>query len=962
LRKKDLVPVVLDNAPAEAYIAPVARHKKNAELGEKQTVFSAQIFVDQADASTLEAGEEVTLMDWGNAIVESVEKSSDAGGVVVGAKLRLHLEGDVKATKKKLTWLGQHPEAHPVEALLVDYDYLITKKKLEEDDDIEDVLTPVTEYAEAAIVDANVAQLSSGAIIQFERIGYFIVDKTAVQSELGLVTLIRIPDGKAAMMASKHKDDPTVAKRLNVEKKGGSKGSPWDKGNASKSSKKNGGSVLANDTPLGLPAHQDVTGMHKTVHVYGDVPVPEHAQVTKMHQTANQRRLVTTDQKKNRIERKQPTLEEAPGIDREQSLETLGIDRELARALQDHHGMTTATSTQSALFQEMAAAERHVVVQQETGAGKTLAILASALSRTLAEYHLLLSAGHKRTAVLDALSTSTLVVVPNRELALQLEKWAHQLLKTAYPTISPVRMVQRFVVRSTSKENDDPECEFSSRREMKVMDRHGPPCIALGTHRRLLEVLGDPSNALVVRPPVLMRSLLGHLTTNTVHEPMQLLQELQAAKQKKNEGVRLEDYTGLRRLVVDEIDSTLDIDSRRNAPLVLKRRRAPKPRPGQVLIKSVLEVCGSTPLLANILDSHSPRVLYTSNSSETTPISGPNVYVDALATSIKDDTTWKELASAACTDTQRLSQIFANVSMAVTKRLSTRPTVEEAKEAPTPLVDVPEPTVRMDDARLSTASPFSLQVVAAAATPTRRARAWLRNNGCIPGDTAWLQQQPLVASDNTTTTGGKQSVPSTIRHHCIIIEDETAVRNLRPKTSSTWTEGKEDKERAYAKSVLQQQQRQQPLPPLAELTAEVAANVIEHYAPPEGPVLIFTHPSADKAGLARALRPYGIEAHDILDHFAQNPRLMGGGGRSVYIASEPAARGLDLPNADLVLVVDTPSSATSYLHMAGRTGRFGRSGRTVTVMPMGQHGFYESKMRGIYAMLGIVPEPVSIVD
>ncbi|KAJ2087644.1 glutamate--tRNA ligase [Coemansia sp. RSA 986] len=289
LLKKDLVPVSLPNGPSAPYVADVPKHKKNPELGTKQTVFSAQIFVNQADAAAFEAGEEVTLMDWGNAFVEAVEKSN---GAVTNVVMKLHLEGDVKATKKKITWLGQHPSNHPVEAMLVDYDYLITKKKIDDGDDIEDVLTPTTEFVEPAIADANVGRLPRGAIIQFERVGYYIVDKIAGESELGLVTLIRIPDGKAATMASKHKEDPVSAaagaKKAAAGKK--AKGSPWDKGNASKSKKQSsadaGSSVtLANDKKLGLPAHENVTSMYKTAHVYGDVPLQAPENVTKMYET-----------------------------------------------------------------------------------------------------------------------------------------------------------------------------------------------------------------------------------------------------------------------------------------------------------------------------------------------------------------------------------------------------------------------------------------------------------------------------------------------------------------------------------------------------------------------------------------------------------------------------------------------------------------------------------------------------
>ena len=52
----------------------------------------------------------------------------------------LHLDGDVKKTKLKLTWLADISDLVPL--CLVDFDHLITKKKLEEGDDIADFVTP----------------------------------------------------------------------------------------------------------------------------------------------------------------------------------------------------------------------------------------------------------------------------------------------------------------------------------------------------------------------------------------------------------------------------------------------------------------------------------------------------------------------------------------------------------------------------------------------------------------------------------------------------------------------------------------------------------------------------------------------------------------------------------------------------------------------------------------------------
>ena len=140
-------------------------------------------------------------MDWGNAIIR--KKSSGPADSVAAIEADLFLEGDFKKTKKKITWL---PANSPlVDVTLLDYDYLITKKKLEEEDNVADFVTPQTEFRVEALADANVAKLKQGDIIQFERKGYYILDKVRgdfAQGDLHL-DFISIPDGRAGGVASK---------------------------------------------------------------------------------------------------------------------------------------------------------------------------------------------------------------------------------------------------------------------------------------------------------------------------------------------------------------------------------------------------------------------------------------------------------------------------------------------------------------------------------------------------------------------------------------------------------------------------------------------------------------------------------------------------------------------------------------------------------------------------------------
>lgn len=48
------------------------------------------------------------------------------------------------------------------------------------------------------------------------------------------------------------------------------------------------------------------------------------------------------------------------------------------------------------------------------------------------------------------------------------------------------------------------------------------------------------------------------------------------------------------------------------------------------------------------------------------------------------------------------------------------------------------------------------------------------------------------------------------------------------------------------------------------------------------------------------------------------------------IATNVAARGLDIPSVDLIIQMSPPRNADEYVHRAGRTGRAGKNGVCVT--------------------------------
>lgn len=185
------VPVLLSNCPATVATEEKPKHKKNPEVGQKKVLYTNNVLVEQADAQAFAEGEEVTFMDWGNVIINKIHKEGD---VVKSIDADLHLEGDFRKTEKKVTWLANTNDK--VEVELIDFDHLITKDKLDEGDNFEDFITPDTEFKSRAFADVNVRDLKKGDVIQFERKGYYRVDKDlAEDKELVFFT---IPDGKTA--------------------------------------------------------------------------------------------------------------------------------------------------------------------------------------------------------------------------------------------------------------------------------------------------------------------------------------------------------------------------------------------------------------------------------------------------------------------------------------------------------------------------------------------------------------------------------------------------------------------------------------------------------------------------------------------------------------------------------------------------------------------------------------------
>ena len=101
--------------------------------------------------------------------------------------------------------------------------------------------------------------------------------------------------------------------------------------------------------------------------------------------------------------------------------------------------------------------------------------------------------------------------------------------------------------------------------------------------------------------------------------------------------------------------------------------------------------------------------------------------------------------------------------------------------------------------------------------------------------------------------------------------------------------------------------------------------------------IVFCNRKREVAQLHKSLLRHGFNAaalHGDLDQSARTAALdsFRKGDVALLIASDVAARGLDIPDVSHVFNFDVPHHADDYVHRIGRTGRAGKSGTAITIV------------------------------
>lgn len=115
--------------------------------------------------------------------------------------------------------------------------------------------------------------------------------------------------------------------------------------------------------------------------------------------------------------------------------------------------------------------------------------------------------------------------------------------------------------------------------------------------------------------------------------------------------------------------------------------------------------------------------------------------------------------------------------------------------------------------------------------------------------------------------------------------------------------------------------------------------------------IVFCSTRAAVNHLTARLNNRGFSVVALSGELSQNERThalqaMRDGRARVCVATDVAARGIDLPGLELVIHADLPTNSDTLLHRSGRTGRAGQKGISAIVVPMSQRRKAERLLEG----------------
>lgn len=216
-------------------------------------------------------------------------------------------------------------------------------------------------------------------------------------------------------------------------------------------------------------------------------------------------------------------------------------------------------------------------------------------------------------------------------------------------------------------------------------------------------------------------------------------------------------------------------------------------------------------------------------------------------------------------------------------------------------------------------SKFRHQTMISSATLNRPLRYFLGQKG-------WVHDPLFIDLVQGSQLDDERN--ATVQHHCLIVSEDT-IRNIEQEKENVSSHDKRVE-----------------FDDLDDRMMESVA-VLKELEPVENGIL-FISPTTSVASVKDKLKEHGVVAQDIKEY---DPNAKD----KLWIATEFTARGVDIPGVSHVFILGKPVSISSYVHMAGRTGRLSPAGfvNGKVISLVREHGWSESKMLNMYDLLNI---------
>ncbi|CAL9078987.1 RNA helicase [Musa troglodytarum] len=150
------------------------------------------------------------------------------------------------------------------------------------------------------------------------------------------------------------------------------------------------------------------------------------------------------------------------------------------------------------------------------------------------------------------------------------------------------------------------------------------------------------------------------------------------------------------------------------------------------------------------------------------------------------------------------------------------------------------------------------------------------------------------------------------------------------------------------------------IPTTATSKRTILSDLVTVYAK-GGKAIVFTQTKRDADEVSMALtNSIASEAlhGDISQH--QRERTLNGfrqGKFTVLVATDVAARGLDIPNVDLIIHYELPNDPETFVHRSGRTGRAGKEGSAILMFTSSQRRTVKSLERDVGCRFEFISPP-----